>query len=92
MEYLIEFILELAFESGLEATKSNKIPKTIRYIILSIIELFFIIIIGLIYLTAFLILNKSIIGFIIIFLLATFMALSMIVKFKKEYKIKIRNK
>ena len=33
MEYLIEFILELAFESGLESTKSNKIPKSIiRYV------------------------------------------------------------
>ena len=84
MEYLIEFILELAFESGLESTKSNKIPKPIRYIILGIIALM--------YLTAFLVLKESIIGFILIFLLATFMLISAIIRFRKEYLIKINNK
>ena len=92
MEYLIEFILELAFESGLESTKSNKIPKPIRYIILGIIALFFSAIIGLMYLTAFLVLKESIIGFILIFLLATFMLISAIIRFRKEYLIKINNK
>lgn len=85
MEYLIEFILELFLEGGLEVTKSNKVPKPIRYIILGIIVLFFIAIIGLIYLTAFLVLKQSIIGFVIFFLLATFMLISIIKKFKKEY-------
>ncbi len=92
MEYLIEFILELVFEGGLEATKSNKVPKPIRYIILIIIALFFITIIGLIYLTAFLILKESLIGFILMFLLATFMTISIIIKFRKEYLIKTNNK
>lgn len=92
MEYLIEFILELVVEGGLEVTKSNKIPKPIRYIILGIIALLFIAVIGLIYLTAFLILKESIIGFILIFLLATFMLISAIIKFKKEYLKKINNK
>ena len=92
MEYLIEFILELVLEGGLEATKSNKVPKPIRYIILSIIVLFFIAVIGLIYLTAFLILKQSIIGFILFFLLATFMLISAIIKFKKEYLEKINKK
>lgn len=92
MEYLIEFILELVLEGGLEVTKSNKVPKPIRYIILGIIALLFIAVIGLIYLTAFLILKESIIGFILIFLLATFMLISAIIKFKKEYLKKINNK
>lgn len=92
MEYLIEFILELVFEGGLEATKSNKVPRPIRYIILSIIVLLFIAIIVLIYLTAFIILKESIIGFILIFLLATFLLISAIIKFRKEYLIKVNNK
>ncbi len=92
MEYLIEFILELVFECGLEATKSNKVPRPIRYIILSIIVLLFIAIVVLIYLTAFLILKESIIGFILIFLLATFLLISAIIKFRKEYLIKVNNK
>ena len=92
MEYLIEFILELVLEGGLEATKSNKVPKKITYIILGIIALFFIAVIGVIYITTFLILKQSIIGFILFFLLTTFMLISAIIKFKKEYLNKINNK
>ena len=92
MEYLIEFILELFLEGGLEAAKSNKVPKPIRYTILGIIALLFIAVIGLIYLTAFLIIKQSIIGFIVFFLLATFMLISAIIKLKKEYLKKINNK
>ena len=92
MEYLIEFILELVLEGGLEATKSNKVPKPIRYIILGIIAILFIAVIGIIYLTAFLILKQSIIGFILFFVLATFMLISAIIKFKKEYLKKINSK
>ena len=41
MEDLIELILELALEGGLEVTKNDKVPKYIRYIILGIIAIFF---------------------------------------------------
>lgn len=92
MEYLIEFILELVFEGGLEIIKCNKIPKIIRYIILSVILLMFISVILLIYLTAFLILKESIIGFILLFIIATFVLISAIIKFRKEYLIKINNR
>lgn len=44
-EYLIEFILELVIEGGLEAAKSNKVPGTIA--------LLFIFVVRTIYLTAF---------------------------------------
>lgn len=76
MEYLIEFILELVIEGGLEATKSNKVSGTIA--------LLFIFVVRTIYLTAFLILKLSVIGFILFFLLATFMLISAIIKLKKE--------
>ena len=92
MEYFIEFILELVLEGGLEATKSDKVPKPMKYIILSIIAVLFVAVIGIIYLTAFLILKQSILGFILFFLLATFMFISAIIKFKKEYLKKTNNK
>lgn len=85
MEYLIEFILELLLDGILEVSNNNKVPKPIRYIILSIIIIFFLSIIGLIYFTAFLILKKSIIGFILFFSLATVLLISAIIKLKKEY-------
>lgn len=92
MEYLIDFILELFLEGGLEATKKNKVPKLIRHLILGFISLFFIVVIGGIYLTAFLILKQSVIAFILLFLLATFMLISAIIKLKKEHLKKINNK
>ena len=85
MEYLIEFILELVLDGGLEVSKNGKVPRPIRYIILSIILLFFLSIIGLIYFTAFLVLKQSIIGFILFLSLATFLLISAIIKLKKEY-------
>lgn len=92
MEDLVEFVLDLVLEGGLEMTKNENIPKVVRYIILGIILLLFIFIIGIIYLTAFLILKQSIIGFAFFFLLATFMIVSMVIKFKKEYIKKINKK
>ena len=40
MEDLIELILELALEGGLEVTKNDKVPKYIRYIILVLLQYF----------------------------------------------------
>ena len=42
MEFIFEFILELLLESSIEASKSSKIPKFVRYILIVIIALFFI--------------------------------------------------
>lgn len=92
MEYLIEFILELVLDCGIEMTKCEKIPKVVIYFILGIISLFFVFIIGIIHLIAFLILKQSIIGFTILFLLATLMFISIVIKFRKAYIKKINNK
>jgi len=88
MEFLMEFILELVFDGILELTKSNKVPRPIRYMILGIIALFLIIVIGLLYLGAFLSLKENMIGFVLFFLLATFLLISLIMKFREEYLIR----
>lgn len=88
MEYIIEFILELFFELGIEASKSNKTPKVIRYLLITIISLIFIFVIGLIIFLGILILETNIIGGIIIILLGLIMLVSSIIKFKKTYLLK----
>lgn len=92
MEYIIEFILELIFDFGIEATQSNKVPKFIRFILITIISLIFISVISLIILIGIAIIKKDIIGGIIIILLGLVMLVSAIIKFRKTYLIKKEQK
>ncbi len=48
MDFLIQLVMELAIEGAIEGSKSNKIPKPIRYILLSLVALFFVTAVGLI--------------------------------------------
>lgn len=89
MEYIIEFILELIFELGVETSKSSKVPKPIRYLLITIISLIFIGVIGLIIFIGIVILKTNIIGGIIIILLGLVMLISSIIKFKKTYLLKM---
>ncbi len=89
MELLFEFILELIFEGSIELSKSRKIPKYIRYPLIIFIILFFIAVIGLIFLTGILSIKQNIfigIFFILIGLLTLIMS---IIKFKKVYLTKV---
>ena len=92
MEYIIEFILELIFDFGVEASKSSKIPKVIRYILITIISLVFLSAISLIIFMGLWILKNNILGGIFIILLGLFMLVSAIVKFRKTYLIKKEQK
>ena len=92
MEDIIEFILELILEGGIEASKNKKIPKFIRYPLILITILFFIAIIGLIFFVGIMLLKDSIIGGIFIISIGVFMFIDTIIRFKKEYLIKKEKK
>ncbi len=85
MEILFEFILELVFEGGIEASKNSKIPKCIRYPLIIIISLFFIAVIGLLFIAGFLSLKKNILAGIIFILIGLFFLIMSLIKFKKTY-------
>lgn len=89
MEYLFEFILELALEGSIEASKSKKLPKIIRYFLILIVVLFFILVIGLIILTGVLFLEENVIGGIFFILIGLYMFIMCILKFRKIYLLKI---
>lgn len=89
MEYLFEFILELALEGSIEASKSKKLPKIIRYFLILIVVLFFILVIGLIILTGVLFLKENVIGGIFLILIGLYMFIMCILKFRKIYLLKI---
>ena len=46
MKFIIELILDLLLEGSIEASKSEKVPKPIRYILIVLISLFFLAVIG----------------------------------------------
>lgn len=88
MEYVIEFILELALESGIYASKNTKLPKYIRYPLIILISLFFIFVIGVVFFTGILLLKDKLYLGIFILIIGVFMLVSVIIKFKKIYLIK----
>lgn len=88
MEFLIELIFELIFEGGVEMSKSKKVPKCIRYFLIAIIVLIFMIIILGMFLLGILMLNENILfGLAFIILSFVFLILS-IKKFKETYLLK----
>lgn len=88
MEFIFEFILELLLEGSIEISKSSKIPKYIRYPLIAIISLFFIGVIGLIFLAGILSLRENILLGIFFLLIGLFMLLMSVKKFRKTYLIK----
>lgn len=88
MEEILEFILELIFEGSMEVSKNRKMPKYIRYPLIVIISLFFIVIIGLIFLVGILSLKENTLLGIAFILIGLLMFIMDVVKFRKTYLIK----
>lgn len=85
MDFLFELLLELIAEGTVELSKSIKVPKYIRYLLIGIIVLFFIAVIGIVLIAGLMSLEQNLLlGFIII-ALAIFMLIMGIVKFRKTY-------
>ena len=91
MEIIIEFILELLFETGIEASKSTKIPKFVRYPLIILICLIFLSIIFLIIYIGLSIIKDNIIGGIIVIIFGLAFLILSIYKFRTTY-IKKTNK
>ena len=91
MDLLIEFILEIILEGSIELVKVEKVPKFIRYPLLTIIILLFLtIILGLLVL-GILIIKKELLFGLFIILLGLVLLINIIYKIKKgikEYKNK----
>lgn len=85
MEYIFEFILELILEGSIEASRSRKIPRCIRYMLVAIISLFYIFAVGLIIFAGIVSLKVSIILGIFFILLGLFIFIVCIIKFKQMY-------
>lgn len=91
MEFIFEFILELVLEGGIEASKNSKIPKFVRYPLIVVISLFFIAVIGIIFLAGILSLRENILLGILLISLGLFMLIMSVIKFRMTYLIKTKS-
>lgn len=84
-EFVMELIMELFLEGAMEASKSSKIPKYVRYPLIVIIILFFVAVIGLIFLAGILVLEKNVFVGILLILIGLWMLIMSAIKFRKTY-------
>ena len=92
MEAIFEFLLELALEGSIEVSKSKRVPKYMRYPVIAVISLFFIIVIGVIIFEGIVLLKENIPAAMLFILVGLFLLLMSIVTFRKTYVAKTRNK
>ena len=85
MEYVIEDVLDLVLELGIETSKNKKVPKIIRWLLIGLIMFLFIGVIGIVLFAGVLVLLQDIIGGGIIITIGIIMLISAITKFKKIY-------
>jgi len=90
MEYIFEFVLELVLEGSIEVSQNKKIPKYVRYPLIAIVVLFFIAVIGLVFLAGVLSIKENIFIGIFFILIGLFMLIMSVIKFRKTYLIKTR--
>lgn len=89
MEYLFEFILELAFESSVEASKNPRVPKWIRLLLITIIVLLFLGVIGIVFFTGILMLKENLVAGVFLNVIGLLMLIMGIIKFRKVYLLKL---
>ena len=91
MDDLIEFILELLLEGGIELSSNKKVTKWIRYPLIFIISILFLLVVALIFYLGIWIYKESIALSIAFIILSVAMLYGSINKFKKIYLEKKEN-
>lgn len=85
MEFIIELILELLLEGGLEISSNKKISKWIRYPLIIFITIIFLSVILLILYLGLSLLNDWFLAGMVFLVIGIIMFISAIIKFKKLY-------
>ena len=85
MEDLIEFLIELVFEAGVEASENKKLPKALRVLLAIIIILVYLLSAGLILFVGVLMLEETILGGITMLALGVVILVALFVKIYKKY-------
>ena len=92
MDLIFEFIVELILDGTIELCKSRKVPKFIRYPLIILMALFFAAVICIIILTGIAALQGYLILGIILILFGLLMLVMAVIKFRKIYLSKKKQK
>lgn len=87
-EFIIELILELIMDGSVSICKSKKVSKWIRYPLIFLVSLISLGIVGIVLVTAFDVMDDSIIGGLAILAIAIFILVCMIREIVKTYNEK----
>ncbi len=85
MESLIEFLIDLVFEAGVEASENKKVPKFIRILLAIIIILVYLLGTGAILFVGVLMLEETILGGIAMLALGLVILVALFVKMYTKY-------
>ena len=89
MDLLFEAIFELILEGSFEASRSSKVPKPIRYFLIVLIALVYLLIIGFLFYMGIIGLNKNLFAGIVLIVFGLLFLILTITKFRKTYLNKI---
>ena len=85
MELLIEILLELVFEGSIEISSNKKVSKWIRYPLIVLIILFFMIVILGLLILGIIMLDENVYAGIFMIAITIILMISAVIKFKKIY-------
>lgn len=84
LEFIVDMFCELILDIGIDGTTDSRYPKPLRYILTAIIALFFFAVIGVIIFAGVLVMEKTVIGGVALYLLA---AVLLVLAFVKIWKM-----
>jgi membrane protein YdbS with pleckstrin-like domain len=85
MELVVELVLTLFLEGGIEASKDRRISRPIRYVLVLLIALFFIAVFGLLIWMGILACRRTLLGGGIVILLGMFLLVWSAIQFRRVY-------
>ena len=85
MDLLFEAIFELILEGSFEASKSSRVPKPIRILLILLISLVYLVIIGFLLYFGIIGLSKNLLAGIVLIAFGLLFLILTIVKFRKTY-------
>lgn len=85
MDFLIELVLDLIFEGSIELSNNKKVPKWIRYVLITFIILVFVTVSLLFLLVSILLIKETLIGSLVFFIIFIVFIVCGIKKFRKMY-------
>lgn len=88
MDIILEFLLELVVDGGIEASGNKNLSRWIRYPLMVLVILFFCAVISLIFYMGILVCTEKPAASVLLFLLGLFLLVGTILKFRKLYMTK----